>query len=250
MSGLITTDTTQIGDIINLALRDANVVGEGQPASNTQIKDAFAKLNWMIAQWRRKRIFIYDTIDVSWIANGNNSFTIGPGGDIPLLYRPNKVNAAFLRQIYDTAAGLDVDYPLVILQDRRDYNNISLKSLVTFPKYLFYDPAYPLGVVYPWPVPNPNIYEIHLMMYVEIAQFTGLSQQTNLPGEFTEAIQTNLAVRLAVQNGLVVRPELMMMAVQSVRTLAIGNTQVPRLRMPTYMSGRGGIYNPYSDQVT
>lgn len=250
MSGFPTAETTVVGDIVNLALRDANVIGEGQPASNTQIRDAFFKLNWMIAQWRRKRIFVYDTIDVSWVANGNISFTLGPNGDINIPYRPNKVNAAFLRQLYQTGAGLDVDYPLVILQDRRDYNNISLKSLSTFSKYLFYDPAYPLGVAYPWPVPSPNIYEIHLMIYVEIGQFTSVNQSINLPGEYAEAIQTNLAVRLAIQNGLVVRPELMGMATQSIRTLSIGNTQVPRLRMPTYMSGRGGIYNPYSDQVT
>lgn len=247
MSGLLTVTTTTVGDIIDLALRDAMVVGEGQSASAKQTRDLFAKLNWMIGSWRKRRWLVYHTLDLKVTSTGKQSYTIGPNGDIPLAYRPDKLQAAFFRQT--TSSPFPVDYPLEVLTSRVDYNNIALKTLVTFTKYLFYDPAFPLGNLYPYPVMPSGMYELHVSVMEEIAQFTGVGQEVDLPGEYMEAIETNLAVRACLQNGRPVPGELREAAAASLVVLRQLNTQMARLKMPRGLTGVGA-YNVYSDQST
>src|ERR1700749_5311714 len=84
---------------------------------------------------------------------------------------PARMESGFLRQIApppsqdDTGnpyGGNLIDYPMTLLQSREDYNRIALKTLQSFPGYLFYDSAWPIGVLYPWPIPQANIYELHV----------------------------------------------------------------------------------------
>lgn len=246
MSGYLTTGTTTIGDIIALALRDANVVGEGQTASASQTRDAFVKLNWMLAQWRRRRWLIYHTIDVSVACTGQQSYTIGPGGDVPLTYRPAKLQAAFLRQYVNTSS--PIDFPLMVLESRKDYNRIAMKTLNTFTKYVFYDPAYPVGVLWPYPVPSLPNYELHFSVMEEIGEFTSVAENMSLPGEYVEAVQTNLALRLCVQNGSPVSPDLRQLAKDSLDTVKQINVVISRLTMPIGLPGKQASYNVYSDQ--
>lgn len=248
MSGLLSVTTTTVNDLIDLALRDAQVIGEGQSATDKQTRDLFTKLNWMLALWRKKRWLIWHTLDLSVTSTGAQSYSIGPGGDIDLAYRPDKIEAAYFNQT--TTAPLPISYPLRVLTSRVDYNNIALKTLKTFTKYVFYDPAWPLGYLYPYPVmPAQNYYALHVTVMEVLAQFTSPSQVISLPGEYLEVIEFNLAVRACMQNGKPVPQELALAASDGLRTLQQLNTQIPRLRMPKSLVGAGS-YNIYSDQGT
>src|SRR6185312_10888366 len=143
----------------------------------------------------RKRWLIWHLIDTAFTSTGALSYTVGTGGNFNIP-RPDRLeNGNFIRQTIPSQPNL-VDYPLGLIEAREDYNRISLKTLGTFPQWVFYDPAYPTGNLFVWPVPQASLYEIHICTKEQLSQFTSLSQTISLPQEYMAAIHHNLVVRL------------------------------------------------------
>jgi hypothetical protein len=231
-------------DIINLSLKTANVLGVGQTASPEDVNDAFNLLNMMMAQLQRRRYFIYQLVTVGAQGTGALSYTVGPGAnfDTP---RPAKIESAFFRQNQNTP--LPVDYPLEILRAREDYNRISIKNLNSFPRYCFYDAAYPVGNVFIWPLPS-NQYEIFLTVMLQLQQFQNLSDVISLPPEYSAALMWNLTLELYPFYGLPVNQVTEKKAEASLRIIEEANAQIPMLQMPVALRGnRTGTYNIYGD---
>lgn len=238
---------TTPSDIILSALKKAAIIGAGQNASDEDMNDAFDDLNMMLAQWQRKRWMIYHLVDVSKVSTGAQSYTVGPGGDFNVATRPDRLEAAFNRQLVNSASQ-NVDTPLTIIEARETYNQISLKTLGTFPYTIFYDSDFPLGRVYPWPVPQASIYEIHLTIKAQLNQFASQGQVISLPLEYFPALVWNLAVRLAISYGVTVTPGVIGLAKDSLNVIRNSNTQIPILNMPAGLNSRSR-YNIFSDQM-
>lgn len=233
-------------DLISFSLRAIGVLGTGQSALPEDYQDALSALNAMLGEWTFERWLVYHLIDVAKVSTGAISYTVGPGGDFDTP-RPDRLEAAFFRQ-FVTSQPNKVDYPLRLVQAREEYNLIALKDLTSWPSVIWYDSAFPLGVVYPWPVPQASIYEVHLSLKATLSQFTSYVQSINLPPEYIRALWTNLAIELSlIYPGSVVSDKLAGRARASLQTIRGSNTQVPRLRMPRGLV-RGGYYNIYSDQ--
>lgn len=234
-------------DIVTFALKAVGVLGVGQSALAEDYQDSFAALNAMLGLWNRNRWLIWHLVDVSVLSTGAQSYTIGPGCDFNIA-RPDRLEAAFFRQIVSSQPN-QIDYPLQILQAREDYNLIALKTLVSWPTYIFYDAAFPVGRVYPWPVPQAAVYSIHLSLTETLTQFTSYVQTINLPPEYFETLWTNLAVRLAaIYPGSAVSQPIVDLAKGSIEVLRMANAQIPNLRMPAGLS-RPALYNIFSDQT-
>lgn len=199
----------------------------------------------MIAQWARKRWLMWHLLDVPLISTGAMSYTVGIGGDFNTP-RPDRLEAAFFRQIVPSQPN-QIDYPLELIESRESYNNIALKSLKTFPDSIFYDAAYPIGVIYPWPVPQANIYEIHLTLKDTLAQFSTLTQTIVMPPEFIAAMKFNLAIRLRQSYQLSPDVALIALAKDSLAVIRGANAQIPNLVMPSDLMRGGKIYNVFSD---
>jgi hypothetical protein len=234
-------------DIIKAALRDRGVIGIGQTPNAEDTNDAFSRLNQMIAQWRKKRWLVYHLIDQSKLSNGSQFYTIGPGGDIDVGARPDKIESAFFRQLIQSQPN-QIDYPLEILTAREDYNAISIKRLQSFPMYLFYDSDWPLGKLYPWPVMQPDIYELHVSLKFDLPYFATVTAQYLFPDEYFAGMEYNLAIRLGPNYTAPPNAELIGLAKDSLNVIRGAYTQIGRLFMPTDLT-RPGIYNPYSDQI-
>lgn len=202
----------------------------------------------MIAQWARKRWLMWHLLDVFKVSIGAMSYTVGIGGDFNTP-RPDRLEAAFFRQIVPSQPN-QIDYPLNLIESRETYNNIALKSLKTFPTNIFYDAAYPLGVIYPWPVPQATIYEIHLTVKDTLTQFTTLTQAINMPPEFIAALKFNLAIRLRQAYTLPPDPVLIGLAKDSLSVIRGANAQIPNLTMPSDLIRGGLSYNVFSDQYS
>lgn len=266
-------------DIIIQALKDTGVLGVGQTPLAEDINDAFVKMNWMIGQWRRKRYLMYRLLDLSITSDGSPAYSIGPGAQFPRPARPDRIEAAYIRLLPQTGGGgggtggnsgtdfnfdfntdfgplgglpsqnaQNVDYPLVILQSREDYSRIGMKFIGTFPYALFYDPGFPTGTVYPWPVPQASIYELHILIKDDLQQFGNLSEEIILPDEYMAAIHYNLVVRLGPAYQKQADPAIVALAIDSLETLRKANVAIPRLMMPGNLV-RPGVYNPYSDNI-
>ena len=238
---------TTVLDVVNLALFDAGVVGTGQVASAQDSNLAFRRLNFMLGAWQVERWLVYHLVDVAKVSTGANSYTVGSGGDFNVAVAPDRVEAAFFRQIIQSTPN-QIDYPLEQLMSREDYNNIALKQLQSFPSYFFYDSDHPTGRVYFWPVAQATIYEMHLTLKAVLAQFTSLAQTISLPLVYFDALYKNLAVILRDAYDLPPKPMLVMGAKSALNQMRKANNQISRLTMPTDLV-RPGIYNPYSDQI-
>jgi hypothetical protein len=236
---------TTPNDIINQALKDAGIVGIGQTAQAEDINDSFTILNQMIAVWNRKRWLIFHLLDLSVVSTGSQFYTIGTGGDIDNA-RPDRLEAAFYRQIVASTPPNQIDFPLQILESREDYSRIGLKQLVTVSQYIFYDAAYPLGKIYPWPILPATNYELHVIVKAQLSPFANLVQAVNLPPEYEAALRYNLAIRLRPSYQLPPDPSINALAMDALNTIRNANAQVPRLRMPQPLV-RPALYNIFSD---
>ncbi len=234
-------------DIINLALFDSGIIGTGQTASAQDANNALVRLNYMIGEWQVQRWLVYHLVDSSKVSTGAQSYTVGPGGDYNVAVRPDRLEAAFFRQLVQSSPN-QIDYPLELLQSREDYNNIALKQLASFPQCIFYDSAFPLGRIYPWPVPQANIYEVHLSLKSVLGEFATLATVISLPHEYFNALHWNLAVRLRTAYDLPPQPMTVQLAKKALNVIRGANTQIARLVMPLDLV-RPGVYNPYSDQI-
>jgi hypothetical protein len=235
---------TTARDLITLALKDSGIVGVGQTANAEDINDGLTRLNAMIAQWSRRRWLVYHLVDVVFQATGALSYTIGIGGNINTP-RPDQIESGFFRQNVGVP-GNQVDYPLVQIPSKENYNLIALKAMQSFPQYFFYDSGWPLGNVFIWPVPT-SLYEIHLSLKATLQQVGNLSEDIDFPPEYEEALRLNLSIRLRVAYQMAPDPGLNTLAKVALNTLKNSNAQIPTLQLPSDLVRGNRPYNLFSD---
>jgi len=233
-------------DMVNLAARSAGILGVGQTILPQDISDIFAMLNGMLAQWSRRRWLIWHLLDIFVpTTGGQQRYSIGTRGDYDFP-RPDRLEAAYFRQ-YTNGSPNFVDFPLDILQSMEDYSQIALKKLLSWPQAVFYDSAFPIGYIYPVPIPQvQGIFELHVLIKDTLNQFPTVDSNVNLPPEYFEAIWTNLTMRIcALYPGAIMNELTAGLAKASLNTIRNANTQISRLRMPEGMT-RPPLYNIYS----
>jgi hypothetical protein len=232
-------------DIITLALKKAGVVGVGQTPEAEDTNDAFSDLNMMLGQWSRRRWLVFHLVDVAKVSTGAASYTVGPGGDFNVV-RPDRIESAFVRFLLPPAVSRP-DYSLRVITAMEEYGAIGVKSVMGPPGSVFLDTGFPIGTLYPWPIPQAGLYEIHLLFKADLAGFANLTDDINLPPEYQEAILYNLAVRLAASYKSGLDPVVVAIAKSSLNTVRNSNVQIPELRMPAALVG-GSPYNVYTDR--
>ncbi len=244
---------TSVGDLCTAALKECGQTGVGQTPLAEDINDAWARLQWMLQEWERKRWLVYHLVDYAKTSTGAVSYTVGAGGDFDTgasSARPAKVESAFLRQLTLSQPN-QIDYPLRVLESREDYNKIALKQLTSFPSLVFLDAGWPLGTLYCYPVPQANIYAIHITLMAQLpVKFANLAVAFSLPYEYYNAIVFNLALRLKSKYQIPTFPgdPLPGLAKDALNAIRGANTQIAELVIPQEVT-RGGLYNIFSDRI-
>lgn len=235
-------------EIIYQSLKDCGFTGDGETPSDENVNDAFRKLQWMLAEWRQKRGMVYHLVEKTLVMDGAQSYTIGPGAQIDVAQRPNKIDSAVIRQTFVT--GSPVDFGVNILQAFEDWQQISVKENSGPPSVIFYDTGWPEGRIYVWPKPQANMYQLRILIKAELESFTSLTQEIVLPPEYESALNWNLALRCTPMTGdLKVDPVVAAEAKASRALILNVNAQTRRLRMPSGIPNRGW-YNPISGMWT
>jgi hypothetical protein len=227
------------GDLIAHSLRAAGIIGVGQTAQAEDSNTALDVLRMILAEWQRKRWLVWDERTLSLVSTGADAYTIGPGGDFNAA-RPDRIESAFCR-ILGVAQGASsqVDLHLTLIAAREDYNKIAIKNLKTIPSVLFYDSAYPVGVLHFWPVAPAAQYELFVSVKATLPAYVGLTDQLQLPPEYIQALVWSLAVRLQMEYGLPARPDMIAAMRNAMNTLRMANLQVGTMDMPARIGGRG-----------
>lgn len=236
---------TTARDMITLALKGSGVLGVGQTASSEDMNDALKLLNIMLQEWRRKRWIVWSLVATGIISTGAQSYTVGAGGDFDIT-RPASLEDAYMR-LLNPGGQNQVDYKLDLIEAREDYDEISLKSLVSWPSYCFYDSAFPMGNVYFWPIPQDQQYELFIVTKTELPTIANLSDDLLFPPEYEAAILYNLSARLRPAYQLPPDQSITAFATETLNVLRTTNAQVPRLNMPSGFV-KGQRYNIYNDR--
>ena len=196
-------------DMLNSALRKIGEFQAGETVSSDISTVGLALLNTMLDAWQIERLMVYSIAQISntWPA-ATTSRTIGSGGNFTNT-RPKRIDSAFVQD----SSGFK--YPIEILRSREPYDAFTdPTSASTLPEYLFYDPDYPLGVIYLYPVPSAAV-TLLLNVWETLQSFALLTTALDLPPGYQRAIEFNLAVEWAHEFGRKLPPEVIQIARES-----------------------------------
>ena len=260
-----------VTQLLENMLVDAGIVGIDEAIEQPVLNRAFIQVNWMIAQWARKRNLVYRLQDYSFVSTGAYNYPVGLGGTININPRPDRLEYAFLRFINtqsssssgdfnsdfnaDFSGGgtgnpygaFPVDIPLEIITSHEDYARIPVKTVGTLSWRIFYDPIWPVGLLFPWPVPQANLYEIHVGFKVVLPRFSSLQQKINFPPEYEAALNWCGARRLRASYQMPADPTIDSLARDALNTIRLANVAVPELVMPTQLRNRRRGYDYRGD---
>ncbi len=242
-----------VSQLLANALADGGIVGVDEDIEPAILNRAFRQANWLLAQWARKRWLVYRIQDYSFVSNGSLNYPVGKLGagvvGIDINPRPDRLEYAFLRFLATSPPQFPVDIPIDIVQSHEDYSRIAVKTIGTLPWRIFYDPEWPIGKLFPWPVPQPTIYEVHVGFKVVLPRFESEQQPINFPPEYEAALNWCLARRLRESYQMPASPTLESLARDALNTIRLANQQVGTLRMPPALRRRQRAYDYRGDSA-
>ena len=193
---------TTASDLIESAVLKIGAKATGETLTASEAADSLKVLNSMLDSWSIDRLYVYQIVQGThtW-TGGAGSMTIGVSGAINTT-RPVKIeDGTFFRDSHN------IDTPVKILRERSSYDRIVSKvDTTSFPLFLFYDPAYPLGTIYVYPVPISAL-TLKLNTWKPLQNFTDLTTDLALPPGYQWAIEHNLAIHLSPVFALPVPPD-------------------------------------------
>lgn len=222
---------TTANDLITGALQAVTSVTPGEPVDGGEAANALIVLNRMLKSWSAKRLMIpYRTLEnFTWTA-GQASFTLGQSGSPSFnTLRPDYVTFVYRRQ------SPTQDAPLRPMT-KDQYNALGDKNTQGQPEWYYYDPQFPNGVLYLYPVPSSNI-TIFVESLKPVNQFTTLQTEIALPGEYEEPIVYLLAHRLAIGYGFTIPPELAALIEDAEKSIRRKNVRPVAARFDAALTG-------------
>ena len=173
--------------------------------SSTKSDKALVSLNNMISIWSIDGLIVpFRTSESFSLVVGQSSYTIGTSGNINTV-RPLEIMQMYIRD------SSDVDYILTQI-DQRQYAELTNKTVDCRPSRFYYDPQYSLGKIYfdSEPAAVETCYIISEKPFTELAT---LATAVSLPDFYKEALIFNLAVRLAVDEQIILNDTIITLAI-------------------------------------
>lgn len=224
--------STSAYDIITRSMRLIGVLSTRDTPDAQDAHDSFNSLNMMLEQWSIEDLMCYqfeNNIFNTTISQA--SYTIGNTGSPNwTASRPNEITSAFVR------VG-QIDYPLQIASNE-EYYGVSMKALESVPRMLYYQPEYPLGKVFLYPVPQ-IVYPIGITATKQFTAFAGLTTAVSLPPGYLKALIWNLAIELAPEYGKEVNGVVAKRAIDAKALIKSKNSKLPEMHMECVYLGKG-----------
>jgi len=212
-----------VSELIIASLQNIGVLSAGETPSVSAYAQALSILQNMLYSWTADEINVFaaEDEDVPTVIN-TASYTWGTAGDITTT-RPNQIVKAFIN---DTGTPVIAHSVSVISKD--EYKDIDAKTTAGRPKKLYYDPTYPLAILYLWPVPIAveNITITSHKILPLTASYAAITDTIAVPDMYLEALVYNLSIRLAPGYGKVASEAVVFVATNSYTRLANLNSKV------------------------
>ena len=191
-------------DIISDAFAEIGVYAQGEAISANDASYAQRKLNRLLDAWDANEFYIFSktfqtySIPTGQTLNpdGSVSFTIGLAANSPTFNVPSgsagrPVRIASANIILTTVSPF-VKSPLEI-RGREWWHSQRVPGVSTqVPSDLYYEPAWPNGLIYLWPVASLS-YLLEVELETQISQVTSLAAAFSMPPAYEKAIVLSLA---------------------------------------------------------
>jgi hypothetical protein len=238
-------------DIIQDALELLGVYSPGDTVSDADAQRSLTTLSDMMDVWSNESLACFAWLTQTFVmVNNKFQYTVGPGGDIDGP-RPLRVSdspgAAYILDNNQNRYLMDVVDQLKWNLDTTAVANSDL------PDHLFYDPQFPLGIINIWPTPSGSAgYTCSFLSYLQLSEFTSLSDPFSLPPGYKRAITTNLCMSLKPYfTSAVLDPDIRLEAATTKAAVKRNNmrTQIAVFD-PELVSRGNSVYNIYTDRGT
>jgi len=199
-----------VRQLINSALRKLNVYASGESATAAEISDALDQVNRMLHNWSIQQNGIHEIKTENFsLVSGTQDYTYGSGGDFASI-RPTEILRCWFQD-----NGVDLN---ILQTTYKNWADIGDKDLKSYPQVFLHNPEYPKAKVSFWPLPDDS-YTVYFQVVKPLGQYTNSANDLNLPPEYEEAIEWNLAARLAPEYIGEMPRTIAIMAQQSLRDL-------------------------------
>lgn len=222
------------------AAKELGVIAVDESLQTADAAYFLGLLRRLLNAWNANRLAVYATAFPEYTLVPNLSpHTIGPSMATWLAtIRPVSLDGA---NLILTTSTPNVNTPITV-RDAQWWLGQSTPDLTsTFPTDVYYQPDFPLGKLFFWPVPT-TAYAVQLMIRVLLSDTVALSDTFTLPPGYADAITLTLAEMARRSYGKPYDPELVHAATRA-RAVIFGNNDVtPHLvtRDAGMTPGRGG----------
>lgn len=224
------------------AAREIGVMGEGNGLSAADANFLLGKLNRLLDNWNGERAAVYASAFNSFtLTPALSPHTIGPtAATFTMTIRPVELVSCALIL---TGGSLPIYLPMAV-RDNQWWADQTVPTLSTsIPTDVYYQPDWPLGKLYFWPVPD-TAYQVDLETRVLLAS-VALDTTISLPPGYRDALTLSVAEAACGSFGRAVSPDLRQSAAQARARVFANNDVTPTLvtqdsGMP---SGQGSYFN-------
>jgi hypothetical protein len=219
-------------DHVTAALQELGVASAVDPLSAEDAAYGLAKLNRLINNWNAEREAVYATVFTTGLVftPALSPHTIGPTGTFVVTQRPVSIAGANV-----IVAG--VKTPIRMVDSQWWLAQTVPGTTSPYPTDLYYEPTWPNGSLFFWPVPTAAN-GLELMIRTVLASFT-LPVNVTLPPGYDDAIDLTLAEDLAGPFQVPVSPLLVSKA-REARARIFANNRRPIPRLTTWDAGMPG----------
>jgi len=194
-SGIYTFTVTR-DEIIKAALRSLGAFGKGASLDTEDQTNGQEALNLILKNWSDKGLPIWAVQRVTIpMLSGVGSYTIGPSGTAPLLYKPKRLLSAYLR---NNTANTDTDIRII---SRQEYDVLGNKSSESTVNQIYYDDQLPLGTIFTYGVPSDSSTTLYVSVQRPIQDVTSSIDNFDLPQDWFRPLKWALVEELALEYG-------------------------------------------------
>jgi hypothetical protein len=211
-------------DLIASSMRLIGATASGEVPNANEIADGLAVLNDMLESWSTESLTVYAPLEQSFpLTAGVATYTIGPTGawSGP---RPTDIDSAYLRFN-------GVDFAVRVTREQQEYDLISVKTVTGISQFALFVPSWPNAEFRLWPVPALAGMTFRFSSLLPFLQLANSAQAINYPPGYSKALRYCLALELAPEYGVPLRPEIVELANEAKAAAKRVNTRAPIMRM-------------------
>lgn len=215
---------TTISDVATGALTEIRSARAGDVVNPDDMDLALAVLNELLDAWNaNRRAVVAEVFNDYTLTPALSPHTIGLGGTFNVASRPVSLEAAALN-----LGGTPNSFAPITVRDAAWYAQQPVPGLTdAVPTDVYYQPAWPLGKLYFFGIPN-TAYGVRLWTRTLLAA-VALTDTFSLPPGYLLAIRLSLAESLANAMGQALSPTLAVRADAARATIFGNNDPVPRI---------------------